>query len=227
MTDFVTSRATRIYLFLVAMVICGLAGSTVTAIKVAHFGKDFPFSNLIFSIFTYPIVDCICELWGKRAAMQAVWLGLISQLVIMLMIQASISFPHAEFWHMQDEYELVLGVTGRVMVASLLAFAVSQVLDVTVFAYLKRYSQGKQLWLRSNLSIYLGQVVDSAIFIAIIFYASVNKMQIFWGSVTVKIVLAACMTPVIYLLVYVVNYLLQDQTIAFSENDQPVYSSLT
>lgn len=56
------AREIRVYIFLTCLVICGLAGSLITAPKIVHFGINFPFSNIVFSILTYPIIDCICEL---------------------------------------------------------------------------------------------------------------------------------------------------------------------
>lgn len=62
----VQSKEIRAYVILTTLVICGLAGSLITGSKIIHMGINFPFSNIVFSIFTYPIVDCICELWGKK-----------------------------------------------------------------------------------------------------------------------------------------------------------------
>src|SRR5579872_98742 len=102
------SREIRAYMLLTSLVICGLAGSLITAPKIMHLGINFPFSNIIFSILTYPIVDCICELLGKQIARQTLWLSLISQILIMCIIQLSIFAPHASFWQLQAEYELIL-----------------------------------------------------------------------------------------------------------------------
>ncbi len=144
------------YTVLTSLVICGLASAIVTATKVVHLGINFPFSNIVFSIFTYPIVDCICELWGKKLARQTIWIGLISQFIITIFIQLSIITPHADFWTIQQEYQLILSVSGNVVLASLAAFLVSQLLDVMIYQRLKEISRGKWLWLRTNISTYVG-----------------------------------------------------------------------
>lgn len=182
--------------------VSGLTASNITAAKVVHIGVNFPFSNLIFSIFTFPVVDSICEVWGRRAAFQAVVFGLMSQVLFMLLIQVSILAPAASFWHSQDEYIHVLSVTGKVVIASGIAFSISQVMDVLIYQRIKDWSQGKWMWLRGNISTVMGQAVDSAIFIAIIFATSAHKLEIFMGSMTIKVVIAMLMTPFMYALVY-------------------------
>lgn len=209
----------KIYLILVALVISGLATTTVTTTKVVHFmGINFPFSNVVFSLFTFPIVDCICELWGKKLARQAVWLALGCQLLIALLIQWSIAVPYAPFWALQHEYQDILSTSGKVVIASLLAFATSQILDIIIFQRIKEASNGKWLWLRSNISTILGQLVDSSIFITIVFYASAHKFNILIGSFIIKMILSILMTPVVYLIVIAINKYLNGETLAFKES---------
>ena len=206
----------RAYLLLTACVICGLTTSLVTATKVVHVGINFPFSNLVFSIFTYPIVDCICELWGKQAARQAVYIALGMQLLMALLIQVSIFFPHADFWSLQNEYHTILATSSKVIIASLLAFLVSQILDIFIFQRLKEWSRGKQLWLRSNISTYVGQAVDSLIFVLIVFSGSEHVLSILFGSIFVKIILSLLMTPLVYFIVFTVHHYLKTDTLAFA-----------
>lgn len=211
----IESKQVKAYVFLVALIICGLISATVTASKVVHFGINFPFSNIVFSIFTYPIVDCICELWGKKVARRTVWLALCSQFLVMFLLQLSIVVPHAEFWQNQREYSVVLSSSVYVVIASFLAFFVSQILDITVYQKIKNALRGKWLWLRSNVSTILGQIVDSTIFVSIVFYASSEKLNILFGSVGIKIIISILMTPFVYLIVIGVNRYLNDETKAF------------
>lgn len=216
----VQQKEVKAYLLLTTLVICGLAGSLITGSKIIHFGVNFPFSNIIFSIFTYPIVDCICELWGKKVARQTLWLGLGSQLFIALLIQLSISTPAASFWSYQHEYQTILSVSGRVIVASLTAFSISQILDIMVYQKIKELSQGRWLWLRSNISTYIGQAIDSIIFVTIVFAGSNQKMNIVMGSILVKVILSFLMTPFVYLIVILTHKYLDSNTMAFKNESE-------
>lgn len=143
------------------------------------------------------------------------WLGLASQLLIAMLIQVSIITPAATFWSLQTEYQTVLSVSGRVIVASLVAFSISQVLDIVVYQKLKDWSQGRWLWLRSNSSTYLGQAIDSIVFVTIVFYGSDHNLSIIGGSVLVKVILSSMMTPVVYFIVLFTHWYLDFNTLAF------------
>lgn len=211
------SKETKAYLFLVSLVVCGLVGSLITAPKVMTIGGfNFTVSVVIFSMFSYPIVDCICELWGKQAARQALWIGLFCQMLFMIMVQISIYAPPASFWlEKQEIYQSALSMGLNVAVASLVAFAVSQILDVVVYQKVKDITRGKKLWLRSNLSIYMGQVLDSLIFVNIIFYDLPQKWHLLMGTLVVKAIVSILMTPLVYLIVNLVNRYLDHKTLAF------------
>lgn len=225
------SKHVKAYLILVSLVICGLATATVTATKVVHLGINFPFSNIVFSIFTYPMVDCICELWGKKIARQTVWIALGCQMIIVLLLQLSIITPPAVFWTHQQSYKTLLSTSANVVIASLLAFLTSQILDIVVYQKIKNISNGKLLWLRSNLSTFIGQIVDSSIFISIVFYASHHKLNILIGSISIKIVISILMTPIVYFIVVRMNKYLGSNTLAFkadieSGGNTPIHSAM-
>lgn len=211
------NREVRAFAILNAIVVCGLASCLICASKVVHIGIDFPCSNIIFAIFTYPVVDCICELWGKQAARQTLYFALGSQLFIAALIQLSIALPHSALWLWQDQYELVLSSSGKVIIAGIIAFSLSQMLDIYVYQRIKELTKGKWLWLRSNISTYLGQALDSLIIVMIVFADSDHKLAILLGSITVKIILSFLMTPFVYLIVITVNKYLDSKTLAFKD----------
>ena len=211
----------KAYMLLVSLIICGLAVATITANKVVHLGVDFPFSNIVFSVFTYPLIDCVCELWGRKIANQTVVFALASQLLVGLLLHLSIIVPAAEFWHFQSEYSKLIATSGSVVVASLIAFYVSQVLDILLFQKIKNVTQGKWLWLRTNVSTVIGQAIDSSIFIAIVFYGYSEKYQILISSIMVKILISILMTPVVYCIVFSINKYLNYNTFAFDARQSP------
>lgn len=86
-------KEVRIYSILMSLIICGLATAVITAQKIVHIGISFPFATVAFSIFTYPLLDCICELWGKEVARKSALLSSGCQVFIALIIQISILVP--------------------------------------------------------------------------------------------------------------------------------------
>lgn len=221
MSSLVSNRQIQVYIILLSLIICGLATATVTASKVVHLGLNFPFSNIVFSIFTYPIVDCICELWGKKTAQHTVWLALASQLLIVFLLQLAISAPYAPFWTHQLEFESVLATSSKIVSASLLAFLFSQILDIFIYQKIKNKTQGKYLWIRSNISTIIGQIIDSTIFVSIVFIDSDHKASILMGSICVKMIISVLMTPAVYLIILSANYYLNYETEAFKFTRYP------
>lgn len=73
------------------------------------------------------------------------------------------------------------------------------------------------LWLRSNISTYLGQALDSVIFVNIVFYDLPQKWSILIGAIIVKIIISLMMTPIVYLIVISINRYLDSNTLAFKE----------
>ncbi|MDF1761541.1 MAG: queuosine precursor transporter [Coxiellaceae bacterium] len=203
------------YIILLGLVICGLATSTVVASKVLHIGINFPASNLTFSILSYPMINCICELWGKKLAKQSLIIAVSCQALIALLIRLIIALPGAPYWNLSIEFHEVLASSSAVLLASLLAFGISQLLDIMIYQGIKKINKGRWLWLRTNASTVCGQTIDAAIFVAIVFHASTHKWNIFLGAMTVKIVLSIVMTPIIYLVVIAVNRWLRGNTLAF------------
>ncbi len=203
------------YIILLGLAICGLATSTVVASKILHIGLNFPASNLTFSILSYPMINCICELWGKKLAKQSLVIAVSCQALIALLIRLIIALPGAPYWNLSNEFYDVLASSSAVLLASLLAFGISQILDIIIYQGIKKINKGRWLWLRTNTSTICGQAIDAAIFVAIVFHASAYKWNIFMGAITVKIALSLLMTPIIYLVVIVINRWLGGETLAF------------
>lgn len=210
-----TNNQFVVYMLFSTLVFSGMAIAVVTSFKIVHLGMNFPFASIPFSFLTFPLVDCICELWGRTLARQTVFFSLLLQVVVMLFIQLSIIFPSASSWIYQRQYELVLASSKLVVVASLLAFTVAQLLDVYVFQKIRQITAGRMLWLRSIFSTLLGQTIDSIIFISIVFYNAEGQLELIGGLLVIKWIAAIITAPWIYFLVYSAHWYLNYQTLAF------------
>ncbi len=210
----------KAYSILLACSVTGLCLALVTATKVVHLGINFPFSNVIFALCSCPLIDCICELWGKPLAKHAVYIGLMAQVLATIILQLSIIAPSPDFYHQQSAYSHIIGSSKYVALASCIAFTVSQLLDVSIYQRLKQMTQGKWLWLRTNVSSFISQAVDSAIFIAIVFASSQHKFSLFCGSIAVKWIISLFALPLVYFIVNTVNAYLGHQTLAFRHTNE-------
>jgi uncharacterized integral membrane protein (TIGR00697 family) len=96
---------------------------------------------------------------------------------------------------------MVFGNSVRVIVASMAAYIVAQLVDVRLFHFWKRVTRGKHLWVRNNFSTMLSQGVDSILVIAILFVGVLptpTLLQYMGDAWLFKIVMAALDTPFMY-----------------------------
>jgi uncharacterized integral membrane protein (TIGR00697 family) len=102
------------------------------------------------------------------------------------------------------QFSAVFGQSQWIIVGSIVAFLVSQLIDVTIFHFFKNKTGGKMLWLRSTGSTVISQFFDSFIVLGIAFYMTgkMNTTQYIESGLagySVKLVIAILLTPVIYL----------------------------
>jgi uncharacterized integral membrane protein (TIGR00697 family) len=187
------------------MVLSVFIGSITIASVLANkiitiFGLYVPAGVLAYSI-TFLCTDTISEVWGQKRAQEAVLGGFVALVVVLGLVRLSLIWPAAPFWKGAEAYGSILGSTSRIIIASFVAYLVSQYHDVWAFHLLRRITHQKHLWLRNNLSTAVSQLLDSVIFIGIAFYGVMPIWPLILGQWVVKMAIALLDTPVVYLLV--------------------------
>lgn len=139
--------------------------------------------------------SAVAELHGRDTANKLVRYGFIPLIVSMILIQFVIhAVPPAVFWDKQPAFEAILGQSSRMMFAGLIAYGISQTLNVYIFS---RIAAGKSsaLWLRALVASFLSQIVDTLLFITIAFYGLFPILPILEGQIIAKLVLSTIMVP--------------------------------
>ena len=182
--------------------VMSLLVSNVTASKIISIGNLIVPAAVVAYAITFLCTDVIGELYGKEEANKTVRLGFILQLFSIGLLYVAIKLPPAPFIVEYNEvFQQVLGQSLRVVIASLIAYTISQFNDVYIFHKLKDIHGSKHKWLRNNLSTITSQLIDTSIFITIAFYGIVpNLWALILGQFTIKVVLALLDTPFFYLL---------------------------
>jgi uncharacterized integral membrane protein (TIGR00697 family) len=159
-------------------------------------------------VFLWPVVfvttDLINEYFGRRGVRRITFLtaGMIAYVFVLLV--AAQSVPAASFSGVDDaSFARVFGQSRWIIVGSLAAFLVSQLVDVFVFHALRRWSGPKMLWLRATGSTVVSQVIDSVIVLWIglaipLGWDLAQFVQVAVPNYLIKLMLAVLMTPVIY-----------------------------
>ena len=183
-----------------ASIVC----ANVLASKLFEVGGFVMTAGILAFPLTFLVTDVINDVWGRATAQTVVWTGLAANLLMVLMFRVGIILPPAGFWGGQGAFESVLGAVPRIVLASMVAYLISQSWDVHIFDVIKRRLP-TGLWLRNNLSTISSQIIDSAIFLALAFGGIMpipDLVQMFFVYVVVKLAIALLDTPLVYLGVY-------------------------
>lgn len=127
--------------------------------------------GLIAYPFTFLATDLISELFGRKKAQLVVWVGFFLNMYMLLILSAGYWFPNT--YGVSGGLNLYEGVYEFVIantVSSMIAYLIAQSIDVRLFHYLKRLTNGKYLWLRNNGSTMFSQLVDSTAILSILYF---------------------------------------------------------
>jgi queuosine precursor transporter len=187
------------------------------------FGSPFSF-HLTAGVLLWPVVfimtDIINEYYGTRGVkfLSYLTIGLISY--AFLIFTGAINLAPSEYFSIGNDIDkpdnAFRGIFGQgmwIIIGSMVAFLIGQVLDVLVFHRIKKLTGEKSIWLRATGSTLVSQLVDSFVVLFIAFYIgkriqtgqgepwSLHQVLVTGtGNYIYKFVIAIVLTPVIYLI---------------------------
>jgi len=179
--------------------------ANITAVKIIAIGSESIDAGIIAYPLTFLISDVISEIYGRKTATKIIWLGFAVNVMMVVMIFIAGKIPAAPFWIDQTAYDTILGSVPRIVIASMVAFLVSQNHDVLAFDMWKKITGGKYLWLRNNASTSVSQAIDTVIFVLLAFagtYSWSTIWSMIWVTYVIKLAVALADTPFVYLLVW-------------------------
>jgi uncharacterized integral membrane protein (TIGR00697 family) len=192
------------FVLVVALFITCLVAANIIAVKLVDlFGLTVPAAVIIFPV-SYILGDVLTEVYGYREARRVIWLGFLSNLLVVLAIVAAQVLPAASFWDGQAAYERILGYTPRILAASFLAYLVGEFANSFVLAKMKIATRGRWLWSRTIGSTLVGQGLDSLVFMTLAFAGTIPAAGLASAVITqwlAKSTYEAVATPLTYLAV--------------------------
>jgi queuosine precursor transporter len=190
----------------------GLSPSSFTL-----FGQKALSFNLTCGVLLWPLefvmTDIVNEYYGPKAVRRISYTAVALITYAFVMFYFAMSVPPADFWYgsgiqqgIPDMNKAFNGIFGQgmwIILGSLVAFLVSQIVDVTIFHKIKKYTGEKKIWLRATGSTLISQLVDSFIVLFIAF--KIGKgwswqlvLAICLVNYTYKFTMAIILTPLIY-----------------------------
>jgi len=171
--------------------------------NIEMFGFVMTLGNTIYGTI-YLTSDLLNEKYGEKEAKKAVWFGFFTLITTTIMMQMALQFkPHESGMEMQSALGMIFGLMPRLALGSLAAYFISQFLDVRIYTFLKKmFNKPNQLWIRSNGSTGISQLVDSAVFCTIAFagvYSWDVWFDIFITTYVLKFIISVASTPALYI----------------------------
>ena len=125
---------------------------------------------IIFPI-TYILSDVFSEVYGYKYSRFVCYLSFTANAFMVAIYQIVINLKAPEYWTLQEAFQSVLGNTPRILFASMLAFLIGDWMNDLVFAKMKEKYKNthEKFGYRAILSSFIGEIVDSLIFLPIAF----------------------------------------------------------
>ena len=204
------------------IIFMSMAGIFITSAIVAELISckqvDIGFYPIIAGIVPWPVVflltDVMNEYYGKKAVRRLSWITSAMIAFCFIVVYAAVALPTAERSYATDaEFSKLFGGSLPIMIGSIIAFIVSQMIDVWAFWFMRRLTGERYIWLRSTGSTLFSQLVDSYLVLLIGFWipGTYTLSEILFLGITgylTKIAIAICLTPMIYFGRYLIRKLL-------------------
>ncbi|MDP5280943.1 queuosine precursor transporter [Sphingomonas sp. DG1-23] len=142
------------------------------------------------------VSSAVAELNGPETARRLVLWGfvpLVTSVLLSLLVLALPASPSMEPDRLHA-FELMMSGTPRIWLGGIVAYGISQILNVTIFSALKS-GGGRMLWLRAAIASMLSQIADTLIFITIAFYGVFPISELLVGQMLTKVVLSLVLVP--------------------------------
>lgn len=199
-------------LFVASLITCNLIANKFVEVPRTWLGMSDPFiisAGVLPYPITFLITDLLSEFYGRKRTNRVVIVGFFASLLTLLFLWLGGHFNAIEGSPISDEvYATTFGNAPLLIAGSMLAYLAAQLVDVRLFHFWKRITNGKHLWLRNNASTILSQLVDTTIVVSVVFWGKEPAMVIAgyvlhgWAF---KALVAALDTPVIYGLAWIIR----------------------
>ena len=227
------NKRNNIFFILSGIFITNAIIAEILGTKIFEFDFILNF-NMSVGVIIWPVVfittDIINEYFGKKGIKKISYFTILLIIYVFIIIYMSTKLTPNNYWlninsvdnhgnpfNIDYAYNIIFLQSTGIIIGSIIAFLIAQILDVIVFHKLKRMTKGKFIWLRATGSTLISQFIDSFVVLFIAFYllAPNDKVwslsQVFsvgFDNYTFKFIIAILITPLIYLAHYLIdNYM--------------------
>lgn len=191
-------------------IVATIAANIEVLIVVDAFGMEMTLGNILFAS-TFLVTDILSELYGKKEAQNAVWMGIATSIAFIFISQSWMLYLPNENDFASPAIRTVFSNTPRLMIVGIAVYVIVQLFDVWAyhkwweFTSQKFGDRKKFLWLRNNGSTLISQLLNTILFTWGAFFGTYNietLISIAFASYLIFIVTSLADTPFVYLARY-------------------------
>ena len=196
-------RKQRFFVWLTAFFVAALVtGDFIGGKFFVLGGRSFSAGIIPFPL-TFVLTDLVNEFYGTHGARRLTFVGLGAAIFVWSIITLSLHLPTSPDSPIPDSvFRGAFGTSSRLYVASLTAYLIGQMLDISVFYLLRRITGHRFLWLRATGSTVLSQAIDS-LAVSFVFLVGTRPLAFIVSNAANnyigKLTMAVLLTPLIYL----------------------------
>jgi queuosine precursor transporter len=195
-------RKQKLYVWLAALFVSALITGDFIGGRFWLLGGFTLSAGIIPFPLTFVLTDIVNEFYGTVGARRLTYVGVGAAVFVWVIIQIALHLPPSPVSPISNEvFQTAFGSSARLFVASLTAFIIGQLLDISIFRALRRMTGHRLLWLRATGSTVLSQAIDSFT-VSFVFLVGTQPMTFIASNARNnylgKLVMAVLLTPVIY-----------------------------
>lgn len=165
-----------------AMIILTMIVANLQVLKIVEFSfypEPIALGKMAIC-FSFLASDILAECYGKRYAYEGVYIAFFSNIALMILMVITIGYKPADNvgFSLHDEIKKIFTPMPLIFIAGMIAFFISQFLDIHLYVKIKEKLKGKFLWVRSFVSTVLASLVDNVIFYTLAFYIFNNFIDL-------------------------------------------------
>lgn len=213
MNNVTKQKADNLYLLLAVLFVSALIVCNLIANKFITVNLGFKVFVISAGVLPYPvtflITDILSEIYGRKKTNKVVYLGFIASFFVLGILWLGNQFnaiPDSPVGN--QTYAQVFSNSWRIVLSSMIAYLAAQLVDVKIFHFWKKLTNGKHLWLRNNGSTILSQLLDTTLVVFVLFIGTktINQMGfLILDGWFFKALCALIDTPIFYLSVWLIR----------------------
>ncbi len=200
------------YVGLMCYITMAYIATNIQVLHVAKYGfasEPIALGTVLFAT-TFLVSDIITEHYGAEKARAAVGVSFITQIAFTLLMLLTIAHPPLDNGMVSEAMQILFLPAPRLLIASLIAYVTSLLLDIWIFQKLSKQTNKKHLWFRTFASTAISAFVDNFIFSLLAWVVlspepvTIETLLFTYvlGAYFARLVMAGLSTPVIYLSYY-------------------------